>query len=274
MRSRWSGLKSSLIRDIVPATVSAVPRGLPSNPVPPTDGHRWISIIDDDNDTWLFDATFMLSSYNCIYGDGCQSIDTEVDHTEVLGCCVHGAHFVDDEDLQEVVAASALLTPDQWQFHGRAAKKGGPFKQNSDGDWVTKKAQGACIFLNRSDFPGGGGCALHRAALERNERPLDWKPDVCWQVPIRLDIHTDDNGFDTVFVRAWERKDWGEGGAEFNWWCIESAEAYQAVDPVYVSCRDELVEMVGEGIYDRLVPELEEIAASGSRPTPVTLTTR
>ena len=76
--------------------------------------------------------------------------------------------------------------------------KGGPFKQKKSGEWVTRKTKGACIFLNRPDFPGGQGCALHRAALEREERPVDWKPDVCWQVPIRLDIHTDDYDNDTL----------------------------------------------------------------------------
>ncbi len=242
--------------------------------VPPSDGHRWISILDDDGDTWLFDATFLLSSYNCIYGQGCQSIDVEVDRAEVLGCCVHGAHFVDEEDLEEVREATARLTPEQWQYQARANRKGGPFKQNKDGDWVTRKADGACIFLNRSTFEGGGGCALHRAALDHGERPLDWKPDVCWQVPIRLDIHTDDNDFETVFIRAWDRRDWGPGGDEFHWWCIEQDEAYQAPNPVYKTSRDELIEMVGKEIYERLVPELEELVASGSRPTPVAISSR
>ncbi len=48
-----------------------------------------------------------------------------------------------------------------------------------------------------------------KLALEQRKRPVDFKPDVCWQVPIRFDVHTDDYEQDTVFVRAWERRDWG-----------------------------------------------------------------
>ena len=41
--------------------------------------------------------------------------------------------------------------------------------------------------------------------MARGERPIDWKPDVCWQVPIRMDVHTDDNERDTVFIRGWDQ---------------------------------------------------------------------
>ncbi len=227
--------------------------------VPPVDGHRWIELIDDEGERWLFDATFLLSGYHCIYGNGCPSIDVEPDHQEELGCCIHGAHFVDDDDLADVAAYAALLDNSNWQHRAKAVAKGGPFKQKKSGEWVTRKTKGACIFLNRSDFPGGQGCALHRAALERNERPVDWKPDVCWQVPIRLDVHTDDYENSTTFVRAWERRDWGPGGDDFHWWCIESAEAYTNPDPVYQTSRDELVLMVGEELYAKVVPLLEEL---------------
>ena len=120
----------------------------------------------------------------------------------------------------------ALLTKEEWQFHDRAVRKGGPLKQKKNGDWVTRKVDGGCIFLNRADFPGGSGCALHVGAINRNKRPLDWKPDVCWQVPIHLDIHEDEYGHETIMVRAWQRRDWGPGGEEFHWWCIEDDHAY------------------------------------------------
>lgn len=242
----------------------------PPGTVPPSDGHRWVELIDDAGDRWLFDATFLLSGYHCIYGNGCQSIDTEPDHTNTLGCCIHGAHFVDEEDLADVAAYAALLTDDDWQHRRRAIAKGGPFKQKGKknskknskkkpGDWVTRKVDGACIFLNRADFPGGQGCALHAAALRRGERPVDWKPDVCWQVPIRLDVHTDDYENDTVFVRAWERRDWGPGGDDFNWWCTEQPEAFTNPAPVYQTSRHELELLVGEDLYRRLVALLEEV---------------
>ncbi len=233
--------------------------GDPYPNIPPADGHQWISFEDENNDRWLFDVTFLLSGFGCIYGCGCPSIDTEPDLTEALGCCLHGAHFTDAEDRADVATAVARLTEDDWQFKAWAERKKGPFKKTKSGDWVTRRVDGACIMLNRADFAGGAGCALHAAALRHGERPLDWKPDVCWQVPIRLDIHTDEYGHDTVFVRAWERRDWGDGGQEFDWWCIESPEAYGHAAPVYQSCRDELIEMVGTDIYDRLAAALDDM---------------
>lgn len=235
---------------------------------PPDDGHHWYAIEDPDGDTtWMFDTTFLLSDYLCIYGDGCQSIDHSAETSDLLGCCLHGAHLVDDEDRKLVTRYAAELGPDEWQFHDRAARKGGPLKRNRSGDWVTRKAERACIFLNREGFAGGAGCALHAAAVRRGQRPVDWKPDVCWQVPLHLDIHTDEYGHETVLVRAWQRRDWGPGGEDFHWWCIESEDAYRATDPVYIGARDELIEMVGAGIYRSLAAELDRRRAE----TPVTL---
>ncbi len=225
---------------------------------PSPDQRNWLSIEDagDDDTTWLFDITFLLSDFGCIYGSGCPSIDTEPDPTGTLGCCTHGAHFVDAEDRQTVLASAALLTDEEWQFRDRATAKGGPLKKRK-GDWVTRKVDGACIFLNRDDFANGGGCALHIGALNRGKRPLDWKPDVCWQVPIHLDVHQNDYGHETIFVQAWERRHWGPGGADFHWWCTENDEPYMSSSPLYLTARDELVEMVGQQVYDRLAEALD-----------------
>ncbi len=112
--------------------------------------------------------------------------------------------------------------------------------------------------MNREDFEGGPGCALHLGALNRGERPLDWKPTVCWQVPIRLDVHEDDYGYETVLVRAWERRDWGPGGNEFHWWCTEEEVAYSASSPVYETAREELVELMGLDVYERMSQQLDQ----------------
>jgi hypothetical protein len=227
---------------------------------------EWLA-LDDGDTTWLFDVEFLVSNYQCIYGRGCRSIDVEPDPTDSLGCCLHGAHFVDREDRKRVEAKAALLADDEWQHRSRAADRG-PMKKKA-GEWMTRRAKGACIFLNGADFAGGQGCALHVGALRRGQRPVDWKPAVCWQLPIRLDIHTDDYGHETVLVRAWQRRDWGPGGDDFNWWCTEADEAYSGTEPVYLSASTELVELVGQDLYERLVDELERLSA-----TPVFLSSR
>ena len=251
----------------------------PPGQVPDADNHRWIAINDDDGDVWMFDVTYLLSRYHCIYGQGCPGIDVEPDHTETLGCCVHGAYFVDADDMKDTFRHVKRLTHDDWQFKGLAEEQNkgkgrkpseyGAFTKLETGEWTTRVHEGACIFLNRSDHPGGAGCALHSAALRSDERPMDWKPDVCWQVPIRMDVHTDDNSRDTVFIKAWERHDWGGGGDDFHWWCSEEPEAFTAAEPVYVTAKDELIGFVGEDLYAALAEQLDAIVAQTV--TPVTI---
>ena len=127
---------------------------------------------------------------------------------------------------------------------------------------------GACIFLNRPGWPGGAGCALHQAAWAADERPMDWKPDVCWQLPLRLQEHTDEHGHVTSTLREWKRRDWGEGGHEFHWWCTDSADAFVGDDLVYVTLRDEIVEMIGEPVYQLLARQLKERGRRAVLPHP------
>ena len=121
---------------------------------------------------------------------------------------------------------------------------------------TTRLVDGACIFLNRPGHPGGAGCALHRAAIDRGVPPLRLKPDVCWQLPLRREDAVVANGHVTSSLGEWGRRHWGEGGAEFSWWCTEAPEAFNGGDPVYISLRDELVAMVGQDVYDLLASYL------------------
>ncbi|MCI4361418.1 MAG: hypothetical protein L3J91_06900, partial [Thermoplasmata archaeon] len=73
-------------------------------------------------------------------------------------------------------------------------RRAGPIRRARGEPSVTRIVDEACIFLNRPGFPGGAGCALHRAALEQGERPLDWKPDVCWQLPLRREDSVGESG--------------------------------------------------------------------------------
>ena len=82
---------------------------------------------------------------------------------------------------------------------------------------------------------------------------LDWKPEVCWQLPLRRIDETDQYGHVTSTIREWKRRDWGEGGNEFHWWCTESSDAFVGAVPVYEYLRDEIVEMVGQPVYDRMI---------------------
>ncbi|HEY1281909.1 MAG TPA: hypothetical protein VGF22_19660, partial [Acidimicrobiales bacterium] len=172
----------------------------------PDDLHEYLSFEDpQDQRTWVFDVTFLLSSWTCIYGRGCQGVLTGPAPEREEGCCSYGAHFIDDEDVATVEAAADRLTDEQWQ-HRRKGRRGGIHRTDKDGTRITRLVDGACIFLNRPGFAGGAGCALHRGALDAGERFMDWKPDVCWQLPLRLDEHTAEQGHVTSTLREWKRR--------------------------------------------------------------------
>jgi hypothetical protein len=236
--------------------------------------HEWISFDDPDEErTWVFDVTFLLSSWECIFGRGCQGVLTGPAPELVQGCCSYGAHFTEEADVERVLDKAMQLTDEDWQFRAKGMRKDGTVnvtKLDKDGDTVTRLVDDACIFLTRPGFAGGPGCALHQAAMRRGERPLDWKPDVCWQLPLRREERDDGDGHVTTTVRQWDRPDWGDGGAEFHWWCTESKRAFVGVEPVYRSMRDELVEIAGTKVYKRLVGYLEQRAGGAvALPHPV-----
>ena len=228
------------------------------------DLHEWVTFLDDDGATWQFDVTFLASNYGCIYGRGCPGVFTERAPEYEHGCCTYGAHFVDKDDRKATLARAAELDDESWELKGHAEELGGPIHRNDDGEWVTHTVDDACIFLNRPGFPTGAGCALHQVAVARGERPIDWKPQVCWQLPLRFDEWTDDNGATTYILREWKRHDWGEGGAEFAWWCTDDPLAFGEDRPVWVTLRDEIVELVGEEPYRQLVDYLTDRTSAGA----------
>jgi hypothetical protein len=235
-------------------------------PVPP-ETHEWVSFDDPDEDrTWLFDVTFLVSSWKCIFGQGCQGVLTGAAPELEQGCCSYGAHFTGKKDARAVQRAATKLTPDLWQFHKRGQK--GVVKKRADGDLGTRMVDGACIFLNRPGFPGGTGCALHKAAEAEGRSHVEYKPEVCWQLPLRREDETSPDGHVTSVVRQWERRHWGEGGAEFHWWCTEDPEAFIGHEAVYVSMRTELEAMAGKAVYRKLAAYLDERSAPRA---PVTL---
>jgi hypothetical protein len=239
---------------------------------PPDTAHDWVSFEDPDEDrTWMVDVTFLLSRWRCIFGDGCQGVLTGPSPELEQGCCSYGAHFTDDDDVKRVEATAARLTADEWQFYAKGHRKSGRLNvitTTEDGTRITKQADNACVFLNRPGWKGGSGCALHAAAIAHGERPMDWKPDVCWQLPLRREDETDSVGHVTSVVRQWDRRHWGEGGAEFAWWCTEAPEAFTGTEAVYESMAEELEAMVGPVAHRLITAELERRRRGSLEPLP------
>jgi len=215
---------------------------------------RALEEIVDGDTTWRFDADFLQSRWTCIYGQGCLGIGTEPAEHLGHGCCSIGAELDGDDEARLISALSAMLQPERFEHHAHAAA-GGVYADGRRS--ATRVVDGACIFLNRPGFPGGPGCALHLAALDADESPVDWKPSVCWQLPLRLIEHTDEHGYVTSTLREWKRRDWGEGGRDFHWWCTESDDAFVGTIPVYEYLHDEITEFIGPKIYALLLEQLK-----------------
>ncbi len=219
---------------------------------------------DDSAEVFRCDLTWLTSRWTCIFGSGCQGIYAS---SPATGCCTLGAHFADKSDHERVGQHVELLTGQQWQHHDEG-HAGGWTETDDDGDLKTRVVDGACIFHNDRGFDGGYGCALHAQALEAGIKPHLTKPDVCWQLPTRRQFREVDRGDGTAYTEVqigeYTRAGWGPGGHDLDWYCSSNTEAHVGLDPVYVSNREELVAMMGEGAYKELVRHAEAHLAGPS----------
>ena len=205
--------------------------------------------IEAGDTIWRFDRSFLMSNWTCIWGRGCKGILATPSERLGQGCCSIGADLGDIDESLNLSANAATLRPEQFEHHADALN-GGIY---SDATRLhTRIVDGACIFLNRPDFVGGAGCALHVAALAWNESPIDWKPSVCWQLPVHVDWVQRDEHTEIATVRGWTREDWGEDGTTMAWCCTEEPEAYSGDRPVVESLAAELTAMVSEPVYVEL----------------------
>lgn len=211
--------------------------------------------IVDGSTVWRFDTAFLTSNWTCIWGKGCLGILAEPAEDLQQGCCSVGAEVDDGDERRRVASLAATLDPEGFQFHAEA-EAGGYFDAAGTN---TRLVEDACIFLNRPGFAGGAGCALHLAAEADGESPLDWKPSVCWQLPIRVDWAPPVDGVEVATVRRWSRADWGDDGDPMAWCCTEGERAYVGDRPVVESLAEELEAVVGTPVYvelrRRLLPD-------------------
>ena len=101
--------------------------------------------------------------------------------------------------------------------------------------------------------------AIVRVASEADaagESPIDWKPSVCWQLPVRVDWAMQPDGIEHANVRRWSRADWGDEGETMAWCCTEGPEAYVGEHPVIDSLGEELAGIAGQHVYVRLRHEM------------------
>ena len=238
---------------------------LSKNEVAPNFVRDWVEFENPANPEEIFkcDLTWLTSYWQCIYGNGCCGIDSDKPDA---GCCSDGAYYTGKEDEKRVFEAAKKLTRADWQFYDQARPKkaGGKLQITEiglDKDRKTKKVNDSCIFLNRvgheaPGYTGSFGCALHHLALKEQVHFVDTKPDICWQLPIRRSWETREYGDEqitVVVISEYTRTAWGEGGADFDWYCTSNSEAHVGKVPVYQSSEVELTKMMGPKGYAELV---------------------
>jgi len=226
---------------------------------------EWIEFVDPNDDEHLIaaDLTWLLSRWTCVFGTpACQGILSDRPDD---GCCSHGAFLTDKDDRQRLRDAVKMLTPQDWQLMGEARNEKGRITRkgyleldelDDEPALRTRRHDGACIFLNRPDFEGGPGCALHTMALRRGLPPHTVKPDVCWQLPIRRTYEYVDRPDGVRILRTivseYDRRGWGPGGVDLSWYCSGSPDAHVGARPVWQSYAPELTELLGEAAYEEL----------------------
>src|SRR5690606_15735822 len=204
---------------------------------------------DGPDRVFRVDLTWLTSSWTCIFGRGCPGIYR--DHPED-GCCTMGAHFTDADDEERVAGFVDLLGPEDWQRRpdGASVAREAWVEVDEDGDRKTRRAPGgACVLLNDPGFPGGAGCALHHLAARLGRSYVETKPDVCWQLPLRRSYRDverpDGTSYQEVTIAECDRRGWGPGGHDLDWYCTGAPEARVGAQPMRLSARGELVELVG-----------------------------
>ena len=225
----------------------------------------WVEFGDpaDPDQVFRCDLTWLTSSYTCIFGQGCHGIYKTSPDT---GCCTLGAHFSDKDDEKRVASYVAQLDADTWQFRPEGKVRRRDWVETDDEGarktlTVEVDGQEACIFHNRTDFPLGAGCALHALAIQQGRHPLETKPDVCWQLPIRRSFRDvqrpDGTSYTEVAISEYDRRGWGPGGHDLDWYCSGNTEAHVAVEPLYVTSAAELTELMGPEGYAELARHAE-----------------
>jgi hypothetical protein len=247
--------------------------GLPE--VGPPAAREWLELTDPADPAHVVraDLTWLLSSWTCVYGRGCAGV---VEGRPDDGCCSHGAFYSDEADEERVTRLAGELKKKHWQHADVGRRQGVSELDELEGEpgRRTRTVDGACVFLNRPGFSGGEGCALHALALRTGRHPLETKPDVCWQLPVRREQEWVDRPDATRVLVTWlgefDRAAWGPGGADLHWWCTSSPAAHVGAEPLLVTYGAELTALVGEAAYDELV-RLVALRAGGGLRHPATV---
>ena len=204
-------------------------------PTPPELSDDAVERIDDGDTVWRVERDFLRSNWTCIWGRGCLGILDEPAEELNQGCCSVGAEF---GDTDEAMLISAL------RRHARAGALPVPRRRRRTVASSTTPAPTPGSSTARASSSTGPGSRAAPAARCTSppstpaSPPIDWKPSVCWQLPVRVDWVDLGDGREQATVRRWSRADWGDEGETMAWCCTEGDRAYVGDRPVVESLAD------------------------------------
>jgi len=245
---------------------------------------EWFEFVnpEDPHHTFQIDLTWLESFWSCQFGtDRCGGIDRSQPD---VGCCVHGAYLADETDRDQLYNAVAEMPAKYWQNRpdnvDAYLREADPVAlepwlvwdelDDEDGEpepaLKTPVVGGACIFANRAGWPTGTGCAIHQWAVAEGRDLTVEKPEVCWQVPLRRNEAYEDRSDGVEILRTvigeYDRRGWGNGGEDFDWWCTGDSTCHTSDVPMWRSYEAELVALMGRPSYDVLADHCRRRAAA------------
>lgn len=254
-----------------PATSPAAASILAGREEAPGFPREWFEFTNPADPLHVFsiDLTWVESHYTCQFGtSACHGIDKQQPD---VGCCVHGAYMADETDREQLYDAVERMPAKYWQLRPAGVDKylaeEDPTElepwlvwDELDGDdgepepaLKTPIVDGACIFANRAGWATGAGCALHQWAMAEGEELTVVKPEVCWQLPLRRHEEYEERPDGQEILRTtigeYDRRGWGGGGEDFDWYCSTDAACHTSPEPMWCSQKTELIALMGEECY-------------------------
>lgn len=206
---------------------------------------RWVEVATSES-RWIIDLDFLMSSYQCNWGNGCKGINQE---RPDLGCCANGAYLT-EEDEELLAKRVPQLTPDIWQNHGvdylEPVREPNKFRIKRKIGYKTALVDkndpvSGCVFANREGWGGDTGCALHIAANRAGEDFIDWKPQICWHMPLLVD-YSEEADLHILRMFHWTKD-------EYDWFCSQDEVSWNGEKPLYLTMERELKALVES--YDK-----------------------
>jgi hypothetical protein len=141
---------------------------------------------DDPDRQFRVNVSFMLSNYECIFGQGCPGSLNKHPSAD-FGCCERGVTFIDEDDFAHVEEMVGQLTAEDCDNIDHVRNRGWFLASRSGKPYKTRKVGSLCIFGNRTGGAAGkSGCAFHHLAARQGKHHTETKPFICWSVPLNF----------------------------------------------------------------------------------------